>query len=181
MPFEMISNFCSHQIFRVYFAAYAAINYKIKGFNIKIFARSISHTSSSLALFTEKLLLLLLTHPSVRPLGEDHKFCALMVIIKHPPATTRSFSTTGLPSFIFFEKHPERSFACSHFSMLCVHNKKYLIFIWRNLFQAAALPACFLLCECAHTQTARDAFFPTRMEGGMSLNFVEGGDAVCPF
>ena len=147
MPFEMISTFA---LIKFSVCAFLLMPRSIT--RLKVLISKYLHarlaTQAAHSPFIEKLPLLL-THPSVDPLGEDQKFCALMVIIKHPPATCSR--PLAFPSFIFLWKRA-REWLLALLCAMCSYSKKYLIFIRRNLFQVAALPACFY-CACVCLRT----------------------------
>jgi hypothetical protein len=149
-------NFCSHQIFRVCFSAYAAINYKIKGFNIKIFARSISHTSSSLALHRKAAAA---AHPSVsRPSRRGSEI--LRLDGNNKTSSSYLLSTTGL-SFVYFSLKKSKPAAARTF-VCYVFIIKSILFSFGEIFSKwlhyRHVFYCARVCVFAHTLTARCRF-----------------------
>jgi hypothetical protein len=106
--------------------------------------------------FIEKLPLLL-THPSVDPLGEDQKFCALMVIIKHPPATCSR--PLAFPSFIFLWKRVSE-WLLALLCAMCSYIVKSILFSFGEIFSKWLHYRHVFYCACVCLRTHYNGEMP---------------------
>lgn len=94
--------------------------------------------------------------------------------------TSSSYIRSRPPAFRLFSlKKSERVAACTFVCYVFII--KSILFSFGEIFSKWLhyRHVFYCACVCAHTKL-RDAVFPPQMESGMSLNFVEGGDAICP-